>query len=69
MTEGWTLLCLESSIDVIEGSEGRDRYVLLFGKWILSWLVKLVCEWKFMASELYACIPLNFGFSFSFSQL
>ena len=63
------LLCLENGMDALEGSEGRDRYILPFGKWILSWLVKLVCEGKLVASELCACIPLNFGFSFSLLQL
>lgn len=32
MTEGRMLLCLENGIDVLEGSEGRYRFVLLFGK-------------------------------------
>jgi len=57
------LLYLENGIDVLEGNERRDRYVMVFGKWICHWLVQLVCDWKFMASEFCACVPLNFGFT------
>lgn len=59
------MLCLENGIGVLEGSVGRDRHVLLFAKCIPNCLGKLVCEWKFMASEIYACLSLNFCFTFS----
>lgn len=44
------------------GWEGMDRCYFL----VLSWLVKLLCEWRFVAPARCACIPFKFGFGFNY---